>query len=84
MPPPDRPVRLTFPSYDIGAARIMAGDLQVGHVWRGDRCWTAWLWNETGNRQGGHADAPVTREYLRELRARLRERVELNGPWWSG
>ena len=41
---PDRPVRLTFPSYDIGSARIMAGDLQVGTVLGEYWNWRAYLW----------------------------------------
>ncbi len=80
---PDRPVRLTFPSTDQGWAAILADGVKVGHICRGNRCWEARLWNEAGNREGGYADAPVVREYLRELRADLRERVELKGPWWT-
>lgn len=79
----DRPVKLTFPRNDQGWASILADGVTVGHVERGNRCWHARLWNEPGNRNGGYADAPVVREYLRELRAELRERVELKGPWWT-
>ena len=81
--PPERPVRLTFPSNDIGWKRIDVDGVTVGHVERGNRCWQARLWVEAGNRGGGSADAPVVREYLRELRDELRERVALKGPWWT-
>ena len=80
---PERPVKLTFPSDDQGWASILADGVKVGHIMRGNRCWQARLWNEAGWLEGGYADAPVVREYLRELRADLRERVELKGPWWS-
>ena len=84
-----RPCRLTpstasFPR--LGPCQVcgvLADGVKVGHIQRGNRCWEARLWNEAGNREGGYADAPVVREYLRELRAELRERVELKGPWWS-
>ena len=81
--PPDRPVRLTFPSNDQGWVSIRADGVRVGHIRRGNRRWEAYLWNEAGNRHGGYADAPAVREYLRELRDELRERVELKGPWWA-
>ena len=80
---PERPAKLTFPSYDVGFARIDADGIQVGYIVAGFSDWTAHLWNEAGNRHGGHADAPVTRRRLRDLRADLRERVELKGPWWT-
>ena len=81
--PPERPVKLTFPSNDIGWKRIDVDGVTVGHVKRSNRCWQARLWVEAGNRNGGYADAPVVREYLRELRDELRERVALKGPWWT-
>lgn len=78
-----RPVRLTFPSNDIGWARIMAGDVQVGYVHRAGRGWHASLWTEAGNRNGGRADAPVAGRRLEDLRVYLRKRVETKGPWWT-
>ena len=80
---PDRPVRLTFPATDTGWGSIRADGVRVGHIKRGNRCWQAFLWNEPENRSGGYADAPVVREYVRELRAELRERVASKGPWWT-
>lgn len=81
---PDRPVRLTFPSNDIGYTRIMADGIQVGNAIRGSRCWRAFLWSHADDRHGGYADAPVTGERLGDLRDELRERVELKGAWWTG
>ena len=80
---PERPVNLTFPANDIGWVRIMAGGVQVCYIRRDGR-WRAFLWNEAGNRHGGYADAPVTGETLGDLRAELRGRVALKGPWWTG
>jgi hypothetical protein len=79
---PDRPVRLTFPSNDIGYARIMADGLQVGNALKGTRLWRAFLWAHAEDRHGGYADAPVTGERLSDIRTELRERVEMKGPWW--
>ena len=81
MQQPESPVKLTFPSNDSGWAAIMADGVQVGYIRRDGR-WRAFLWNEAGNRHGGYADAPVAGERLADLRAELRERVELKGPWW--
>ena len=83
MPPPDRPVRLTFPSYDIGAARIMAGDLQVGHVLGEYWCWRAWLWPVADEFITGPSGGQVTGKRLADVRVLVRERFELKGPWWS-
>ena len=80
---PDRPVRLTFPSYDIGSARIMAGDLQVGTVlgeYRGHR---AYLWPVADDFAGQLSGEQVTGRRLADVREKLRERVEAKGPWWS-
>jgi hypothetical protein len=79
----DRPVPLTFPSVDQGWVHILANGVQVGHVRKGYRNWEAWLWNESGNREGGYAAAPVLRERLGDVRAELRERLEAKGPWWT-
>ena len=82
-PEPDRPVRLTFPSYDIGSARIMAGDLQVGTVlgeYRGHR---AYLWPVADDFAGQLSGEQVTGRRLADVREKLRERVEAKGPWWS-
>ena len=80
---PDRPVRLTVVSTDSGWAVIRAAGLRVGHVRRDYSKWTAWLWSHAEDRSGGYADAPVTRAALGDLRADLRERAELKGPWWT-
>ena len=80
---PDRPVRLTFPSYDIGSARIMAGDLQVGHVLGEYWCWRAWLWPVADDFGFPDSTEQVTGRRLADVREKLRERVELKGAWWS-
>ena len=80
---PDRPVRLTFPSYDIGSARIMAGDLQVGHVLGEYWLWRAYLWPVAGDFTTGPSGEQVTGRRLADVREKLRERVEAKGPWWS-
>lgn len=80
---PERPVRLTFPRAEPYSYDIMADGLQVGKITEGYARWEAWLWCVPGPGFTGYADVPVTRKYLRDLRAELRERVELKGPWWS-
>lgn len=81
--PPDRPIRLTFPSNDIGWALILADGLKVGHCVAGFSSWTAYLWCKPGDNFTGYGDVPVSRPRLADLRAELRERVENKGPWWS-
>ena len=76
--PPERPVRLTFPSYDIGAAGIMAGDLQVGHVLGEYWCWRAWLWPVADEFITGPSGEQVTgKGWL--MSGAVRERFELKG-----
>jgi hypothetical protein len=80
---PDRPVKLTVPSVDIGFAEIKADGILVGFAtadfWMD---WTAKLLTHAGERGGGYADV-VTAASLRELRAALRERLAEKGPWWQ-
>ena len=81
MQPSDRPVRLTFPAFEIGAVRIMAGGVKVGHA-RADwlrRKWVAYLYQYAGrprDRAYGEGDAA---EELADIRAELRERVGTEG-----
>lgn len=76
------PPRLTFPAYDMGAARIIAGGKhQVGHVLAEFFGWQAWLWETADVRPGNMQEMEtVTGRRLGELRRVLRERVELKGP----
>ena len=79
----DRPVRLTFPGYDAGAARIMAGDLQVGTVLGEYWCWKAYLWPVADDFTGQLSGEQATGKRLADVRDELRERVGLKGPWWT-
>jgi hypothetical protein len=86
---PERPVQLTFPAYDVGAARIDADGRQVGHVLADDvRQWHARLWPRPDMRPFTMADLEAMETVicptLREVRAVLRERVAEKGPWWTG
>lgn len=79
-----RPVRLTFPSYDIGAADILAGGKRAGFCLAEFYCWRAYLFaalTESLIRPEGCEE--VTARTLAELRRVLRERVEVKGPWWT-
>ena len=80
---PERPVRLTFPSYDVGAARIMARDLQVGTVLGEYWCWRAYLWPVADDFTGQLSGEQVTGGRLADVRGKLRDRVEGSGPWWK-
>jgi hypothetical protein len=81
--PPDLPVRLTFPSYDIGAARIMAGDLQVGHVLGEYWLWRAHLWAVADDFTCALSAEQVTAPKLADIREKLRQRIADKGPWWK-
>ena len=76
-------MRLTFPSYDIGAARIMAGDLQVGTVLGEYWNWRAYLWPVADDFTGQLSGEQVTGKRLADVRAKLRAQVAEAGPWWS-
>ena len=88
MTQPERPVRLTFPPYGQGAAYIIADGLhEVGHILGDFTGWRAWLWPEPDLKPYGiipEAMESVWCKTLREVRAVLRERVAVKGPWWSG
>jgi hypothetical protein len=79
-----KPVRLTFPSYDVGFARIIAdGKWQTGHVLGEFYGWRAVLWECADVRPPNMRDMEtVTERRLADLRRVLRERVELKGQWW--
>jgi hypothetical protein len=79
-----KPVRITFPSYDIGAARIMADGKRAGFCLAEFYRWRAYLFpalTEGHVRPAGCEE--VTGRTLGDLRRVLRERVELKGPWWQ-
>ncbi len=77
-------VRLTFPSYDIGSADILAGGKRAGIVLAEFYCWRAYLYPALSDRRIRlTGEEEVTGRTLGELRRALRERVELKGPWWE-
>lgn len=84
---PERPVRLTFPSYDSGGARIIAdGKHEVGRVLADFSGWEACLWTEADPKPGQFNPndmEKVWRPSLGEVREALRERVAARGPWWT-
>ena len=82
----ERPARLTFPAYDVGAADILADGKSVGFCLGEYWNWRAYLYPAA---QESRMPRPlkceeVTAKTLAELRRALRERVELKGPWWTG
>lgn len=82
-----RPVRITFPPYDIGAAGIVAGGKYVGLALdEGRGRWRAYLFPSAQDRRMPRPAGceEVTARTLGELRRVLRERLELKGPWWTG
>jgi hypothetical protein len=82
-----KPVRLTFPSLDVGSKRIMAGrrcqaGLLLGEFY-GVR---AYLWPAADERPGNpHEVEQAWFPLFREARRVLRERVadSKRGPWWT-
>jgi len=88
----EKPVRLTFPAYDVGAADILAGGRTVGFCLdegggtRGHaRRWRAYLYPAAQGRRTPRPEncEEVTRRTLGDLRRELRQRVELKGRWWG-
>lgn len=78
-----KPVRLTFPSYDTGAADIMHAGKIAGIVLDEGGRWRAYLYGTLRDRrvrEGGEEE--VAGRTLGEVRETLRERVEVEGPWW--
>jgi hypothetical protein len=84
--------RLTFPSYETGAADILAGGLSVGfaldegggsHGYA--RRWRAYLYPAAQDRRTPRPAKceEVTAGTLGELRRLLRERIGREGPWWA-
>jgi hypothetical protein len=79
-----KPVRITFPSYDIGSTDIIWLGKRVGFCLAEYRNWRAYLFPEaTDRRVRPEGCEEVTGRTLGELRRVLRERVELKGPWWT-
>jgi hypothetical protein len=88
----EKPVRLTLPAYDIGAADMLAGGRSVGFCLdegggtRGHaRRWRAYLYLAAQDRRMPKPEGceEVTAGTLGELRRELRERIALKGPWWA-
>ena len=81
----DKPARITFPAYDVGAVDILSGGRHVGMALDEGGRWRAWLYAAAQDRRTPRpVDCEeVTARTLAELRRDLRERVELKGPWWS-
>jgi hypothetical protein len=81
----DRPVRLTFPSFDIGSASIMAdGKHQTGLVLGEFWLWRAYLWPVADARPSHVYELEtVAGQTLADVRRVLRERVAQHGPWWK-
>lgn len=80
---PDCTVKLTFPAREPGARRIMAGKLQVGHCLANFHMnWVAYCWRVPGKPGEGFA-GEVKGANLRQMRERVVERLNADGPWWS-
>jgi hypothetical protein len=79
-----RPVHLSFPAYDIGAADIMADGKNAGICLdEGQRRWRAYLYPALSvSRIRVDRCEEVTAGTLGELRRALRKRVADEGPWW--
>lgn len=79
-----KPVRLTFPAYDIGGTDILAKGKRVGFTLAEFKGWRAYLFPEaTDRRIRPEGCEEVTGESLGELRKFLRKRVADEGPWWT-
>jgi hypothetical protein len=81
----DRPARLTFPAYDVGAADILADGKHAGICLDEGRRWRAYLYAAAQDRRAPRPAGceEVTGRTLGDLRRELRERFELKGQWWA-
>jgi hypothetical protein len=88
-----KPVRLTFPAYGTGCADILADGKcagfcldEGGGAYGYARRWRAYLFPSAQDRRMPRPQEceEVTGRTLGELRRALRERVERDGPWWTG
>ena len=77
--------RLTFPSYDVGTADILADGKNVGFCLAEFWNWRAYLYPAAQDRRMPRPAGceEVTGRTLGELRGALRERAAANGPWWG-
>lgn len=84
--------RLTFPAYAPGAADILTGGRGVGFCldegggsYGYAKRWRAYLYPAVQDRRMPKPEncEEVTARTLADLRAALRERVALKGPWWA-
>jgi hypothetical protein len=77
-------VKLTLPSDGIGEVQIKAAGLAVGHAFAVFSGWDAFLW-PVAERWASRYDAEIVHNpgRLADLRARLRTRLETDGPWWT-
>ena len=81
----EKPLRLTLPAYDRGAADILADGRQVGIALAEFKGWRAWLYLAAQDRRiRPEGCEEATGRTLGELRAALRKRVADEGPWWTG
>jgi hypothetical protein len=76
--------RLTFPAREPGARKIMADGLQVGTALASysGKGWTAHLWRERCDPHMGCV-GDVKAASLALLRAGVRARLDVLGPWWT-
>ena len=83
MSQPEPPVKLTFPSREPGARKIMADGLQVGHMLADFHMkWTAYLWAARSDPHMGFV-GEVRGRNLAEAREATRKRLAEGGPWWT-
>jgi hypothetical protein len=82
-------VKLTMPAIEQGLRSIMVDGTEAG--------WAYTVWDDRDHWQGGwearlladpgdlDSKAEIVRGFrLRDLRAELQRRLEVDGPWWSG
>jgi hypothetical protein len=76
-------VKLTMPSYDIGAARILVDGHHVGNALGHHTHWGAYLWPVADQPKYWQRCEKVRARKLRDLRTILQRRLEDQGPWWT-
>ena len=78
-------MKLTLPPYDIGATDIRVDGRKVGYALGEFHGWRAYLWADLAGTEEypDPSEQVYVRGRLKDLRARLRARLEETGPWWD-
>lgn len=76
-------MKLTLPSYELGACDIRVDGETVGFCLGNFHDWSAFLWPVADQRRAADDCEEVRAPRLRDLRDLLGRRLNEDGPWWT-